>query len=349
MMVGISKQRVKTNRNRLPMVSHNKGASGIEVVHSSCETLEMLKRILGTFVLLNLTTQACFYYPLSYKDTITENTREFFLFHDAEDVHVILQTHFSAKKELPVRLTWVIPFQVLPKKYEEAHAQIFEELQRITGSFGAAIMRPGSKGAEGSGSGGVAPPPVKAHHVQQVGDYKVHPLEIVSDVDPKHTASVLDDWLRKKNFNTIPFDLQKPYLKKGATFLAIEMNPKGKEASSKPLHIIFPKTGEYFSIPLRLTHDDRVFDLRIYTFGFQKAWLYNNEIWNKHLHDGGYGTHFPQQEDETTAVSKLLRGQQGYLQDYALNGFNRPGGLRARQLTEDPTFQWQKTIPAKSR
>ena len=206
-------------------------------------------------------------------------------------------------------------------------------------------------GLGGAPSNAMPKSPVLVHATQVIGDYKVHPIEVVSDLDLKNTATVLDSWLTKKGFNSIPFDLQKPYIKKGATFLAIELNPKGTEADVKPLHIIFPKAGSGFSIPLRLTHDTRAFDLRIYTFGFAKSWADKDAFWSKNFGDAYFKMDYPQSyfewHRENPAITNLLSQSQGHIRFYSINQFNAPGQLRARQLPKDPTFNWEsvKAVP----
>jgi hypothetical protein len=291
---------------------------------------------------------SCLYFPPSYKSQITENLREFFLFHDEKNVHVVIQTHLKSDGPLPERLAWVVPFPALPIKYEESDPALFEELYNLVGaaSFGDGMRSKGGMEMPSNALGSV-----KVHKTEIVGNYKVHPIEIISDVDVKTTATVLDSWLKKKGFISIPFDLQKPYIKKGATFLAIEMTPKGDEADVKPLHITFPipsaKKAAPFSIPLRLTHDSRVFDLRIYTFGFEKSWPDNDPFWSKHFGDAFIKMNFPQPDlnwmKANPALSRILDKGHGEIRSYMLSGFNREGGLRARQLPSDPTFKWEST------
>jgi len=313
---------------------------------NGCENFGMIKRI-GVSILgltASLSAVGCLYFAPSYKQTVTENLREFFVFHDEKNVHVILQTHLQASGKLPERLAWVIPFPSLPLKYEETDAKVFEELYGILGIDGSLGMRSGGLSRNKHPKPGSA---VKAHATQVVGNYKVHPLEIVSDVNPQMTASVLDSWLKQKNFITIPFDLQKPYIKKGATFLAIEMTPNGNTADTKPLHITFEKTGSQFSVPLRMTHDTRVFDIRIYTFGFKKAWKDNDPFWSMHFGDAFNQLSYPQPSFEwhqhNKHITRLIRTQNGEIHAYTLQAFNAEGKLRARQLPSDPTFNWEDT------
>jgi hypothetical protein len=298
----------------------------------------------GSFV-LGLNSLACLYFPPDYKTTISENLREFFLFHDKDNVHVIIQTHLKADGTLPAKMAWVVPFPSLPLRYSEADPKLFEELYNAIGSSQAAfggISKGGLRSAPPEG----AAPLVKVHSAQVVGNYKVHPLEILSDANSQATATVLDAWLKKMGFITIPYDLQKPYIAKGATFLAIEFMPQGNESDIKPLHIVFPKS-DRFSIPLRMTHDTRVFDLRIYTFGFGKTWKDQDPFWSLHFGDSGTRVNYPQSNLEwnlqNKALNGVLNGLHGDFEYYERNHFNQEGQLRARQLPSDPTFQWVST------
>jgi hypothetical protein len=47
-------------------------------------------------------------------------------------------------------------------------------------------------------------------------------------------------WLKKHGFNTVPDELQKPYLRKGAYFLAVRIITGGEASRMKPLDIAYP-------------------------------------------------------------------------------------------------------------
>ena len=231
----------------------------------SLESLMPILPRLGVFYLLVLIASlfffnepeatACMYFdkkidPHSFK----EKDREALLFHDGEAANLILKTSFSGK--LPKRLAWVFPLPSKPIDYKTTSPGIFNAL--------GSIFDPGlSKGLEMGGGGPASRGAshsrgIKVHEAKMVGDYEIIPIEILSE----SSGVELNDWLKKQGFNDSPTEIQKPYLKKGAFFLAIRTTLSGEEADLAPLWIRYPATK--LSFPLRFTHTYRTYNSKVY-------------------------------------------------------------------------------------
>ncbi|MFZ4713803.1 MAG: hypothetical protein ACOYL6_08840 [Bacteriovoracaceae bacterium] len=220
----------------------------------------MKKIFICTLLFASFTSMACLHYSQSYEGQVTENKKEFFLFANKEGFHLVTKTNLSSEKELPERLDWIFPLPALPKRYEEVDPGLFKELHELT--------TPVAKG----GRGGALDQNISLkegmveHPAQLVGNYKIIPLEIKS-VNSK-TASVLDKWLSDNKLKAMSKEKQTRYLKKDAVFLVIQLDLKGMKSSEvKPLHIVLPAQKTY-SLPIHFTHDDRSFELDVYSLNF---------------------------------------------------------------------------------
>src|SRR4051812_22506483 len=184
-------------------------------------------------LLLSAPALACMHYRPDYK--VEEGTKHVFMFHDGKRAHLIINTDLKTDQQsLPDRLAWVLPFPVLPEKYEETDPAIFVELGNLL------YPSPKGEGLSIGGAKGRGMQPsnaIKVHATKYVGHYEIHPIEVLSIEDH---GKALNDWLASHEFIPMPADLQEPYLRKGAVFLAVNMSLKGlKKADLKPLHVTY--------------------------------------------------------------------------------------------------------------
>jgi len=215
---------------------------------------------LTTFGLLAGSAWGCLYFDKNFdRSRFRETSREALLFRDQDAVNLILKTGFSG--HLPADLAWVFPLPSKPISYREADPDVFTELRN---HFLFMAETGGSKGGPRSAAD-MPRASIRVHETVTVGGYQIIPIEIVN---PKGSGEELNSWLRKQNFNELPNHIQKPYLKKGAYFLAIRMKPQTEDMVVKPLWVRY-KSSE-LSFPLRFTHDDRTFDLTLYFLGPKK-------------------------------------------------------------------------------
>jgi hypothetical protein len=104
-----------------------------------------------------------------------------------------------------------------------------------------------------------------------VGNYEIVPIEIKDVASPSGAGEEMNGWLRGNGYIELPPDIQKPYLKKGAVFLAIKIRPEGEAIELKPLWISY--RSDRMEFPLRFTHDYRTFDLNLYLIHDQEPAL----------------------------------------------------------------------------
>ena len=215
--------------------------------------------IAGLVLASSLPASACMYFDKAFDRKLFEETeREAFMFRDAQAVNLILKTGFTGK--MPPKLAWVFPLPSKPLSYKEVDADIFGELREhfvpmtkggLTDSLGAP-----------SNSLRSMPKSITIHEKVVVGGYEIIPIEILSE---KSAGDEMNSWLRSQNFIELPARIQKPYLKKGAYFLAIRMTPRGDDLSVKPLWVRY--VSNEMTFPLRFTHDERTFDFTLYILG----------------------------------------------------------------------------------
>ncbi len=197
---------------------------------------------------------ACIYFNAKIKpSTFQENDREALLFHDGEAANLILKTGFSGK--LPSKIAWVFPVPSKPIDYKVTSFRIFKTLNayiepNYEGRSPAAPKLGALKSMKSDG--------IKVHEATQVGQYEIIPIEILSE----SSGGELNDWLKSQGFNASPPEIQRPYLKKGAFFLAIRADLSGTISEIEPLWIRYKS--DQLSFPLRFTHDYRSFNLKVY-------------------------------------------------------------------------------------
>lgn len=217
-------------------------------------------------MLFAMNSKACLYFKRDFDPKLfEEKEREAFMFHDGESANLIVKSAFQGK--LPSELTWVLPLPSKPISFKEVNPEIFSNIRKVfldQDALGGGMFK-------SRGFSGPSPKPkamIQVHADVSVGNYKITPIEILSE----DGGSELNGFLEKKGFFGMPSDIQKPYLKKGAYFLAISMFPKITKSGSvelKPLWIKY-KSNE-LRYPLRFTHDYRTFDITLYFFSFPDA------------------------------------------------------------------------------
>lgn len=205
-------------------------------------------------VFVSQRSSACIYFDAKIKpSTFKENDREALLFHDGEAANLILKTGFSGK--LPAKLSWVFPLPSKPIGYKVTSNRIFKTLNSYIetsydGVPGGRFLGAEPKSAKSDG--------IKIHEATQVGQYEIIPIEILTE----SSGAELNDWLKKQGFNASPVEIQKPYLRSGAFFLAIRADLSGAISEIDPLWIRY--RSDQLSFPLRFTHDYRSFNLKVY-------------------------------------------------------------------------------------
>jgi hypothetical protein len=205
-------------------------------------------------ILLFPSAQGCLYFDSNYDPGLFQETqREALLFRDSSDpgvVNLILKS--SVQGQLPPKLAWVVPLPSNPLDYREVDPEIFQELRKFFQD---------SYQTRGAGENEIpkVPQSISVHAKKTVGNYEIVPIEILSE---ESGGKELNKWLKEQGFIELPSEVQKPYLKKGATFLAIKLKPSGDNLELKPLLIRYRSPEMRF--PLRFTHDYRTFDLDLY-------------------------------------------------------------------------------------
>jgi len=296
---------------------------------------------------------ACLHFDRDYKYKIVEGTKHIFMFHDEKNAHLVVNTDVSVDStddhaSLPSRLTWVMPFPSMPTKFEEVDSAIFQELgDLLQPDLGT---QKGGEGSVGSAKeqGGLRA--IRVHPEKIVGRYKIHPIEILSRRDGKE----FNEWLMKNRFNPMSKELETPYLKKGAVFLAVEADLKGlKKAELKPLHIVYPAADMEY--PLRFTHDTRTFDIDLFVFRPVRLSYaprvprpsripahFLKLVSKAHYNRGGRAVGgFSLSGSDRPTLRKLLREEPGDLYRYEGKGINGPG-KSLRDLDADPVFAIDK-------
>lgn len=290
-----------------------------------------------TIFLSGICSWASLHFPLSYKDTITENKQEAFIFHDGKNAHLIIRTNLSAK-QLPAEIAWVLPFPSLPTKYEEFDGKIFEELydllvrQERTEKLPLLADAPRIEKYPNS---------LKIHKAVIVGNYKIQPIEITKD----NSATEFNSWLSKNHFSPMPFENQKYYLKKGAVFLAIRMETTGlHKIEMKPLHVVYPSNK--VSVPIKFSQDQGTFDIDIYVFsevnlsikagGWEsgKKTYPSPSIAQAYLYLFGQG---PYSKTANPILGTLLGNRKGFITRFVAGYLNHPT-RPIKKIASDPNF-----------
>jgi hypothetical protein len=207
------------------------------------------------FFIFFLTSQPihpCIHKPVDYKGSVTETTKEAFIFHDGVNAHLIHKTTIKAEGPLPSDLAWVIPIPSLPLSYEQLDGDIFHELFNLT--------RPIYRSTSLRGTLKEAPRNIIFHQKEFVGDYEIQPIEIASEL----AGDELNGWLSVNGFRPVPLENQKFYLHRGQVFLALRFKRlSGENAEIKPLHIVYKDSR--ILVPVKFSNSS-IFDLVLYTF-----------------------------------------------------------------------------------
>jgi hypothetical protein len=274
---------------------------------------------------------ACIHPPLSYKGVVSERLKEAFMFHDGELAHVVLRTSLRSVGELPDSMAWVIPLPSLPKVMEEAGEGIFSELFALT--LPPPPLRELAKGEAPKAApvAAAAAPAIKVHAVTVAGDYRLQPIEILSD----SAGDELNAWLKQNGFGAVPPENQRYYLKKGAVFLAVKLGAlKGSNAEVKPLHLAY--RAERPTLPLKFSTHSGEFDLTLYTLTPEKpayrslAAFHLERIYAVEVKGADLALQAPD-------LQKLIGNRTGWLTRFHGVHYNTPGKMVA-DLPDDPAF-----------
>lgn len=184
-----------------------------------------------------------------------ETSREALMWKDEKHggfINLVIKS--GVRGELPKDLAWVFPLPDVPVEYREVDGVIFEELNKF---FSKYAPQPRSA-PNGLIAKEMVPQGIIIHEKETVGDYEIVPIEIVNE----DSGDELNEWLGSQGYATMSDETQRPYLKKGAAFLAIKIKPATGNVDLKPLLIKY--RGDEMRFPLRFSHDDRTFDLNLY-------------------------------------------------------------------------------------
>ena len=225
--------------------------------------LKHFKWIACCYVFAAFSGFSCLHFDQNYPHEIKENSRQFFIYSQNDQLNIVIHTEVKSGHALPKRLALVLPFPALPIAYQELKgSEIFQELAGL-------IPLPVPKGQDRMQSFDTLATnsissDVKVHSSTQAGHFTITPLEITKVTS--NTQSILDEWLVKNKFNSMPIDRQKKFLKKGHLFLAIEANfEKVNEAVFNPLQITLSwPQGQNYEVPLSFSHANRNFLAIIY-------------------------------------------------------------------------------------
>lgn len=271
---------------------------------------------------------SCLHFPRTYRGKLTEGLQQVFLFRDGNNAHMVIRTNLHADK-FPKEIAWVLPFPSLPSKYEEVDGPFFEELYRILpddsseGSFGGKGLRAGFDKVK-------RPSTIKVHEKVEVGSYQIQPIEILKDDSSKELSA----WLTKNKFNPMPYKIQKPYLKKGATFLAIRMSmnqPGANDLKSKPLHIIYKSKN--LSMPIKFTHETRTFDLDVFVFSTNELKKEFDAYYFKRQGSAAY-----ENKGLYPFLDEVIGKKSGFISKYQADELNSANKKLAK-LPDDPNFE----------
>ncbi len=277
---------------------------------------------------------ACIHTPSLYKGVVTERLKEAFMYHDGKLAHLVLRTSLLASGELPETMAWVIPLPSLPTVMEEADEGIFNELFALTVSPPPPPLPEAPAGAQtvaaipGSAS---KPPEIRIHPVTVAGNYRLQPIEILSDT----AGDELNEWLKQNGFGFVPPENQRYYLRKGAVFLTVKLGAlQGNYAEIKPLHLAYK--AEHPSFPLKFSTHSGTFDLTLYTLTPDKQSTDALAAFNlEYVH----GAEVPMADLAKRAphLQKMLGERSGWLTRFHGIDYNVPGNMVA-DLPSDPAF-----------
>jgi hypothetical protein len=277
-------------------------------------------------LMMPVTSDACLHYPQEYRGKLREGLQEAFLFHDGKDAHLVVRTNLNADK-FPKEIAWVLPFPSLPSAYEEINGPFFERIKSLFPDATDGML--GETKGNGPNKRSGAQPGIKIHKTVEAGSFKIQPIEILSD----SAFQELSDWLKKNKYNPMPAELQKPYLKKGAAFLAIrmQMDFPGGELRSKSLHVTYK--ADDLSLPIRFTHETRTFDLDLYVFSSKEL---KKDLGDFHLRPIGSVAY--KNQGHMPFVDAVIGKRDGYFTLYQARDLNTDS-KKLSKLNSDPSFQ----------
>lgn len=289
---------------------------------------------------------ACIHAPVTYKDVVSEQTKEALLFHDGTNAHLVIKTNLKATTALPSSMAWVIPLPSLPSRYEEVDPGLFRELFEVADAAAPKFE-----------SFGETEDKIRVHPTRVVGNYQVQPIEVLSE----EAGSELNAWLTQKGFSPVPVENQKYYLRRGAVFLAVKINRlTGDSTDLKPLHITY--RADRLVLPLKFSTHSGGFDVMLYTFTPQRLELDFGDPASSRTEgtleryglfsDGSIRLTRSQLRNRLPALFKLVGPREGYLTLFT-GRFNKPDddcswGPPVSDLPEDPGIDVRRDAKATS-
>lgn len=273
---------------------------------------------------------ACIHPPAGYKgEAVSEREKLAFLFHDGQNAHLVLRTVLAAKGGLPETMAWVVPLPSLPSKYEEATAELFEELRELIPRNDPRMEIAKSAPAPAKVAAAKAAPQILVHEKQVVGSYQIQPIEILAE----SAGGELNAWLAKNGFSEVPAENQKHYLRKGAVFLALRVEGlKGAESELKPLHIIY--RNDTLHLPLKFSTHSGEFAVRLYTLTEQAPSRKVLEDFGLRVGGRSYEISKVTLGLRAPLVAKLLGDRAGFITEFRGYGYN--ASHRVADWKEDP-------------
>lgn len=235
-----------------------------------------MKKLTAWIVLVSLVrlspVSACCMVPLDYPGTISQNAQQAIVFHHDGREELILRIDYQISGEtMPDQFAWVITVPKEPDAYDDANAQVFNQVSRWANRLVTPRPRPQGGGGCGiacssapksaSDSAGV----IELGRRAKVGPYDIQPVRARGE----RALEALNAWLKENGFPTEDPKHMKYFIEKEFTFLCIKVTPpEGVEkvqtgGEITPLHLSFESEQLYY--PLRFSSRQGVFDLQVVT------------------------------------------------------------------------------------
>lgn len=285
--------------------------------------------LLGMASLFILTPEVwgCYFFSKN-SNARSERHEQAFLYHDGENAHMVIKSLFRGKKGLS-DMAWVIPFPSVPSKYIEVKGPFFLEMNSLIPNHRNESRKGSGKDATELSGGLGSFKNIKVHNAIQLEQYLIQPIEILKDGSDLE----LKTWLKNNKFDFAHHPIQKKYLKKGSSFLALkmQMNAPGIEIfESRPIHIVY-KSNE-LSFPLINMHKGSKLDLDLYVFSTKElkkdlsSFSLNRQSFVEYTNTGNY-----------PFIDEIIGKKNGFITYYKSEGISldtKP----LKDLKEDPTF-----------
>ncbi len=209
---------------------------------------------------------ACIHLPATYKGSITTDTQEGILFHDAGREALILKAAYRITGDsMPENFAWVLTVPSKPDNYSLASDKVFEDMFNWAEQYSPKV-RNKSKGLEGNSLG----IPVPQGHVivekkVEVGPYDIQPVRAVG----KDAAAALNEWFKTNGYSEVKAEHLQYFIDGNMTFLCVKVVPKKVDVKGSttgqlpPLQISFASEKPYY--PMKFFAFQGDMKLRLYT------------------------------------------------------------------------------------